>query len=122
MLSRVQVENNTFGIAVDGTGSTGGINMTIADSVSAGNTQDGIIATSPGGGASIAVMVKNTKSANNTFGIRSFGTNVTVRVDGSTIVGNGTGLSGSGALLSSGNNLVEANGVNGTFSGSMALK
>jgi hypothetical protein len=47
-----------------------------------------------------------------------------VRVDGSTIAGNGTGLttSSGGALLSYGNNNVDANGANGSFSGSIAVK
>ena len=123
-LNRVTTAKNVFGIVADGTGSTGGINMTISDSVSNGNSQDGNIAVTPSGGAPIGVMVKNTKSTNNAIGIRSIGPNVTVRVDGSTIIGNGTGLSFSsgGALLSAGNNTVEANGANGAFSSSYALK
>ena len=51
-------------------------------------------------------------------------THVTVRLDGSKVIGNGVGvtaLSG-GALLSAGNNIVEANGSNGAFSGSIAFK
>ena len=123
-LERVSAQGNVFGIVADGTGSTAGINMTVADSVSSGNTQDGIIAVTPGGGAPIGIYVKNTKSTNNAIGIRSIGPNVTVRVDGSSAIGNGTGLSfsGGGALLSAGNNMVEANGSNGAFSGSVALK
>jgi hypothetical protein len=69
-------------------------------------------------------MVKNTKSVNNSIGIRSIGPNVTVRVDGSSVIGNGTGLSFSsgGALLTFGNNEVQANGTNGAFSGPVALQ
>jgi hypothetical protein len=123
-LQRVAVAHNAFGIAADGTGSTGGINMTIKESDIAGNTQDGIIAVTPSGGAPIGVMVKNTKSVNNSIGIRSIGPNVTVRVDGSTVTGNGTGLSfsGGGALLTYGNNAVNANGADGAFSGPVALQ
>jgi hypothetical protein len=123
-LERVTVNGNAFGIAADGTGSTGGINMTVADSMVANNSQDGIIAVTPSGGAPIGVYVKNTKSVNNSIGIRSIGPNVTVRVDGSGVVGNGTGLSflGGGALLSAGNNMVQANGANGAFSGPVALQ
>ena len=97
--------------------------MTIADSEVAGNSQDGIIAVTPGGGAPIGVMIKNTRSVNNTIGIRSLGSGVTVRIDGSTITGNATGLAfgSGGALLSAGNNMVQANGANGTFSGSVPL-
>jgi hypothetical protein len=102
-LNRVTASRNVFGIAADGTGSTGGINMTISDGEVAGNRQDGIIATTPGGGAPIGVTVKNTKWVNNNIGIRSVGTGVTVRVSDSTIIGNGTGLTFGfgGALLSS---------------------
>ena len=123
-LNRVSAESNQFGIAVDGSNSTTGINLTITDSVVASNKQDGIIAVTTAGQAPIGVMVKNTKSTNNAFGIRSIGANVTVRVDGSAIIGNGTGLSfsGGGALLSFGNNNVAANGTNGTFSGAVALQ
>jgi hypothetical protein len=123
-LERVTVNGGAFGIAADGTGSTAGINMTIADSMVGGNSQDGIIAVTPSGGAPIGVYVKNTKSVNNTFGIRSIGPNVTVRVDGSSIMGNSTGLSFSdgGAILSYGNNAVNTNGVDGAFSGPVALQ
>ena len=98
--------------------------MTIADSMIGGNTQDGIIAVTPGGGAPIGVYVKNTKSVNNAIGIRSIGPNLTVRVDGSSVIGNGTGLSfgSGGALLTFGNNAVQANGSNGAFSGSVGLQ
>jgi hypothetical protein len=69
-------------------------------------------------------MVTNTKSVNNAFGVRSLGTNVTVRVKNSDVTGNGTGLSfsGGGGLLSTGTNLVEANGANGAFSGPVGLQ
>ena len=123
-MSDVTVNGNAFGIAADGTGSTAGINMTIADSMIGGNSQDGIIAVTQSGGAPIGVMVTNTKSVNNTFGIRSIGPNVTVRVGDSTITGNGAGLSfsGGGALLTYGTNKVQANGADGAFSGPVALQ
>ena len=123
-LNRVLAEGNQFGIAVDGSHSTAGINVTITDSVTASNAQDGILATTSAGGAPIGVLVTNTKSVNNAIGIRSLGPNVTVRVDGSSVIGNGTGLAfgSSGALLSFGNNAVQANGTNGAFSGSVGLQ
>jgi hypothetical protein len=123
-LERVTVTGNAFGIAADGSGSTGGINMTIADSMIANNANDGIIAVKPSGGAPIGVMVTNTKSVNNAIGIRSIGTGVTVRVKNSDVMGNGAGLvfSGGGALLTFGNNAVRANGTDGAFSGPVALQ
>jgi hypothetical protein len=123
-LERVTVNGNAFGIAADGSNSTGGINMTIADSMINGNAQDGIIAVTPSGGAPIGIFVKNTKSVNNAFGVRSLGPNVTVRVDGSSAIGNNTGLSfsGGGVLLTAGNNMVRSNGSDGAFSGPVALQ
>src|SRR5260370_32595013 len=105
-LERVTVNGNAFGIAADGSNSTGGINMTIADSMIGGNSQDGIIATTPGGGAPIGVMVTNSKSVNNAIGIPSIGPNVTVRVENSKVIGNGTGVTPlhRRALLTFGNN------------------
>jgi hypothetical protein len=124
VLERVTITKNVFGLVADGTGSSAGINMTIADSVTNRNTQDGIIATTPSGGAPIGVTVKNTKSIANSYGIRSLGPNVTVRASGATLGGNGTGLAvgGGGALLTFGNNEVLGNGVNGSFSGPVPLK
>lgn len=123
-IERVNVSGNLFGIAFDGSGSTGGINATIADSVLASNKQDGVVATTSSGHAPIGVMVRATRSANNAYGIRSIGPNVTMRVEGSTVTGNGTGLaaSGGGALLSLGGNAVQANGAKGAFTGSLALE
>ena len=123
-LERVLISNNVFGIAADGSGSTGGINMTIADSVMTGNTNDGVVATSSAGHAPSGVAVVNSKLLNNGFGTRSLGNNVTVRLDGSKVIGNGTGVSASsgGALLSAGNNIVEANATNGAFTGPITLK
>jgi hypothetical protein len=123
-LERVTVNGNAFGIAADGSASTAGINMTIADSMIANNARDGVVATTPGGGAPIGVMVKNSRLANNNIGLHSVGPGVTVRASDSTIIGNSTGVSFSGgaALLTFGNNEVQANGVNGAFSGAVALK
>jgi hypothetical protein len=122
-LDHVTVSSNVYGIAADGSNSTGGINMTVSDSVLSANTNDGLVATTSAGGAPIGVTVTNTKSTNNGFGLRALGANVTVRAESSKIIGNSTGLSFfSGALLSAGNNVVETNGVNGAFSGPLTLK
>jgi hypothetical protein len=124
VLNRVSVGKNVFGIAADGTGSAGGINMTIADSILSGNINDGLVATTPPGGAPIGVMVTNTKSTNNGFGIRSIGPNVTVRVENSKVIGNGTGVTSlnGGGLVTFGNNVVQANGANGGFTAAAGLQ
>lgn len=122
LLSRVNVSGNTFGIAIDGSNSTGGINATIIDSVMASNQNDGVVATSSPSTAPIGVTVIDSASTNNGFGIRSIGSNVTVRVEGSKIIGNGNGLSGGGALITGGGNTVQGNASNGAFTGSYALQ
>jgi hypothetical protein len=125
VLERVTVAGNTFGIAADGTASTSGINMTISDSVVSANTQDGIIATTPSGGAPIGVLVDNTRSVNNaTFGVRAIGAGVTVRMSGSSVSGSAIGVAAvsGGTLLTFGNNKIVANGTNGSFSGPVALQ
>lgn len=123
-LNRVTVAKNVFGVAIDGSGSTGGVNMTITESLLSSNSQDGLVATTSSGGAPIGVVMTNSQSVNNAYGLRSIGSNVTIRADNVTVVGNGTGLSFSNgaALLSFGNNKVEANGVNGAFSGAIGMK
>ena len=124
ILERATVVKSVFGMVADGTSSSAGINMTIWDSVSSGNLNDGIIAVTQSGGAPIGVMVTSTKSVNNRFGIRSVGPNVTVRVNSSDLIGNDNGLvfSGGGALLTFGNNAVRANAVDGAFSGPVTLQ
>jgi hypothetical protein len=123
-LERTKVSGSQFGVAVDGSNSTGGINVTIKDSVLASNVNDGVVATTSAGHAPIGVLVSNSASTNNGYGIRAIGSNVTVRVADSDIAGNGTGLAtaSGGALLSSGGNAVRANGVNGGFTGTEALQ
>lgn len=123
-ITRTRVEGNVFGIVVDLSSSTGGVNMTVADSMSAGNSQDGIVAVSRAGAEGIGVMVKNTQSVNNAIGVRAFSTNATIRLDGVTTTGNGIGITASsgGAVLSFGNNSNQANGSNGAPTGSVAFQ
>ena len=124
-LDRVLAQGNQFGVAVDGSQSTGGVNMTIRDSVLASNKLDGLVATTSSGGAPIGVVLANSTLSNNGFGIRAIGSNVVVRVEGSKIAGNtGSGVSAlsGGSLLSFGNNAVRANGTDGVFSGPVALQ
>ena len=73
MLDRVTVAENAFGIVADGSGSTAGIAMVVSNSGVHRNLQDGIVATTPGGGAPIGLTVKNTRSLSNNNGIRSTG-------------------------------------------------
>lgn len=125
ILNRVKVHQNTFGIVADGTASTGGIAMTISDSMTGGNLQDGVLAISKTGQAPIRVTLDRVRVLNNDKnGVRSSGPNVAVRLTDSIVTGNNAGVTfdAGGMLLSAGNNLVEANAASGSFSGSFKLK
>lgn len=99
--------------------------MTIKDTVITGTSADGIVATTSSGGAPIGVTVLNSASLNGQgFGVRSIGQGVTVRLDSTAIIGNVTGLGSAngGSLLTFGNNKVQANGANGSFTGTVPLQ
>jgi hypothetical protein len=115
-LTRVRTENNGVGIRTDGTGSSGGINVTVKDSVSSGNAFNGISSIVPGGGAATDIMLDHTVSANNgTNGIKADGATAIIRMNDVTVTGNVTGLASlnSGQLLSYGNNHIAGNGSAG---------
>jgi hypothetical protein len=121
VLSRVLVNqngaaSNGMGIMIYGGSSTGPLNVTIADSVAANNYY-GI------GAASSIIMVRNSTVSNNTIGIRA-AQSATVLVGQSTLAGNGTGwqATNGGVLSSYANNNVNANGTNGTPTGTIALQ
>jgi hypothetical protein len=121
-LNRVEARNNFFGIKADGTtpSATGGvINMTVRDSVSAGNHSNGIVATGNAGGPAIIMMVEHSTSSQNAtagFGVISDGPRSTITLTGSTVMGNinGIGASNGGSLVSYQNNNVTLNSVDGS--------
>jgi len=112
-ISRTRVASNGRGIVSDTTGTSGALNVTIADSVSAGNTNSGIVATTAG---SIArVMVNRTASVNNGVGINTGGGgNATVLVGESVVTGNGTGIGAGANVTSYKNNQINNNATDGT--------
>ena len=123
VVDRVRTVNSTGdGMAFTGTGSTGPIVFTVSDSVSANNTNYGIIGTSSAG--TIIVLIENCTMSNNAFvGVNATGSAATLLVARSRITGNAVGWSVlSGATLSSyGDNYVDGNGGNGSPSGTIVL-
>ena len=117
-INQSNVQNNLFGIKADGTGSAGGvINMTIRDTASAGNTSNGIVGTTPAGGAAIVMIVDRSESSHNAgFGIVADGAATTIRVGASSITGNATGVGATnGAVLRSyKTNEIDGNTSDGT--------
>jgi hypothetical protein len=117
VLNHVHVENNSRGINVDSTAGTGTINLTVVDSISAGNTSANIAAfTTPGTGKANVMINRVSLSASN-LGLRSDGPITTVRIGNSEIFGNVTGVAAvnGGALLSYGNNQFNGNTSDGTM-------
>lgn len=117
-MDRVVATGNVFGIAADGTGGTLGINVTVRDSTVNGNSSAGILSAT--GATGTGIMVANTAATNNGIGVQAAGAGAILRIGGSQITGNGTGVSG--AVLSYGNNQLNGNGTDGAFSGLVALQ
>jgi hypothetical protein len=110
-IDRVIANRNVFGLAADGSGGSAGINLTVKDSTFNGNTQSGIVATTPSAGA--GVMVMRSSFSNNAIGLQVVGASANIRVGDSLITGNGTGVSGT--VLSYGTNQLDGNAANGTL-------
>jgi hypothetical protein len=117
-LDRVRVENapfSSFGIIFSGVSTTGIINGTVRDSVSAGNAIIGIVASESGSGTT-NVMIDRSASVDNTTGIQASSAGATIQIGDSTVTGNGTGLKpfSGGVINSYGTNKVNRNGTDGS--------
>jgi hypothetical protein len=115
-LKEITAYFNAFGLAIDTTGSTAGVNAVIHGGVMQFNRQDGIVFVA--GGAPIGVTVDNNALVlgNSGNGVRAIGTGAFARLDNVTITGNGTGVAAvsGGIVYSYGNNSIDGNGTNGT--------
>jgi hypothetical protein len=116
LLSHIRSELNGFGFAIDTSGSpaNSGVNAVVNGGEIHANRVDGIVVV---GGAPAGVLVKDaTIFANAGYGVRAIGTGISARLYQTAIAGNGTGVAGvsGGAVLSYGNNSIDANGTNGT--------
>jgi|HubBroStandDraft_1064217.scaffolds.fasta_scaffold00390_9 hypothetical protein len=114
------------GIRADGTASTGTTTVTISDSVADSSGNSGIVgSTSATGGGIINLTIQNSTASNNgSFGVHSEGANSTVRLTGSTITGNATGVGtvNNAVLASFGNNSISGNTTNGAPTASISLQ
>ncbi|MBV9703907.1 MAG: hypothetical protein JO163_14350 [Methylobacteriaceae bacterium] len=121
IFNRVDAQDNFFGFKAQGTGSSGAvINMTIRDSVSAGNRSNGIVGTTSAGGAAIVMMIDRSTSSHNAagFGVIADGPETTIRIGNMSIAGNinGVGVSNGGVLQSYGTNQINGNSSDGIAS------
>jgi hypothetical protein len=116
VFNRVEANNNTFGIYVDGSASTGSIKATVSDSLAAHNSGPGFIANSAAGHAPTTLMLFHSVAANNSTGLEASGTGATLRAAESTVTGNASGwtVSSGGVVLSAGDNTIEGNAGNET--------
>jgi hypothetical protein len=112
VLNRVQVTHNNFGLTADGGGTTGGISVSIDDSIVSENLHDGISAKSTSGG--IRAMINRTDTSNNGgVGIHADGAPAEVFIGGSVVTGNSTGVSilNGATVQSYQNNQINGNNV-----------
>jgi hypothetical protein len=117
VLNHVHAENKSLGIKVDSTAGPGTVNVTVSDSISAGNTNADMAAfTTPGTGTA-NVMVNRTSLSASLVGLRSDGPTTTVRIGDSAIFGNVTGVvtANGGMLQSYGNNQLNGNATDGSM-------
>jgi hypothetical protein len=125
-LRRLHIGSNTGeGLRVDGTGGSGAINATLADSTASFNASDGIDAVSGPGNATLDVM-RVVAASNGSAGIQSnqsSGGTASVTVGSSVLYGNTVAAQATGgaSLLGYSNNQVTGNVTNGSFTAAATL-
>ena len=120
-IERTRVENSTYGIFANGTGTTGTIAMQVRDSVAAASTFDGISAFTAAGAGAASITVQRTSSLlNGRNGIAAQGGAAFVLLADATVSGNTTGLSAVGGnILSYGTNAINGNTADTRPTGSL---
>ena len=112
IFSRIETSNNDTGMLATGVAGTGVMNVTVADSVMANNTLNGIFGFSNPGGTAVNIMlVRCVVFSNGAIGARTFGSTVTLRSFQTAVTANATGWSeeSSSNFLTYGNNGVDGN-------------
>ncbi|MBV9243689.1 MAG: hypothetical protein JO366_02650 [Methylobacteriaceae bacterium] len=91
--------------------------MSITESKSSENTSNGIVGTSPSGGAAIVMLIDRSASSHNAagYGVIADGALTTIRIDGMSIGGNinGVGATNGASLQSYGTNKINGNSNDG---------
>jgi len=115
-LDRVQMINGFKpGLRVDGSQTTGTTRVTVRDSLAQGNGGAAFESqTEAPNNGMVMLTIQNSAASNNGFGVLSSGANAAAFISGMTITGNGTGVGVSTSnIVSSGNNMINANASNG---------
>jgi hypothetical protein len=124
-IERTRVENNTFGIFANGTGSTGLIVVQIRDSVVAESKFHGISAFTAAGASTTSITADRTSSLlNSGNGILSQGSGAFVLLSDSTVMSNVTGLSAAsgGNIFSYQDNQLTGNVSDGAATAALTVK
>jgi hypothetical protein len=121
VLSHVDLDCCSDGLLVDGSFTTGGVKVVIADSVISNFSNNGIVNQSSNGGAT-QVMIRNCTISGNGTGILSSGLSAVVRVTRSTITANSTGVGtvAPATVISYGDNNLDNNTSNVVPTGPIA--
>jgi len=115
VLNRVEAVNNSgHAVALDGTGSTGAINVTVAESVAAGNGGSGFLTLTAPGNSPVTLMLFHSVAANNPFGATAQGGGAVVNLAQSMVTGNANGWRtfDGGVVQSYGDNYIDGNAAN----------
>jgi hypothetical protein len=110
LMDKVRLDGNFYGVRAENNA-----NVTIRDSVAAGNNTHGFHAFSTGAG--VLINVENSTAANNGGGgVTTSGAAAGISISNSTIMSNAQGIntSAGGNVYSFGNNKIFGNGTNGT--------
>ena len=126
ILEDVRIQNNGSdpagaAVKIDTTGPSSVV-AAIIDNVQMTGTGNGLLVNAPAGGGGTGIAVSNSIIEQNSgAGISAVGPLAAVRVGSSHITGNGTGVltSGGGVISSYGDNMLDSNGANGTFTGAV---
>jgi hypothetical protein len=125
VIERTQVENNTYGIFANGTGSTGLISVQVRDSVVSNSAQSGISSFTSAIHSVVSTVVDRSSSLlNGANGILAQGSNAFVFLKDSTVMSNVTGLNAvsGGAIFSYQNNGLTANVTDGAPTAVLTVK
>ncbi len=119
------LNNENVGLRLDTVGKVGSvINATVDHSTIAGNV-NGILVKSPASTGTVKLFVSQSTVANNSnFGLIVNGTGATARLTNTAITNNATGMTAllSSVLQSYGNNQVDGNGTDGSFTATIPNK
>ncbi len=115
--------SGNVGIRADTTGIVGAnIALSVENSVLTSASGVGLLARSPAGTGIVSVMINDSQiTQNGVVGLSANGSGATVRIGSSEITGNvsGVAISNAATISSYGNNQLNGNGTDGTFSGTI---